>query len=149
MGLYWRGIVHDLSKLLPSEWFPYVDFFYGKKLRGGFTPNYQIRPFNIAWLKHIHRNPHHWQYWILREDDGDTIPLPMPEIYMREMLADWRGARRAITGKDNLVEWYRINHQKMQLHPKTREWLEDRIFMISHNWTDGFTGIKIDTPKYL
>jgi len=29
-GLYWRGIVHDWHKFLPSEWFPYVEHFHGK-----------------------------------------------------------------------------------------------------------------------
>jgi hypothetical protein len=29
LGIPWRGIVHDLSKFLPSEWSPYVEYFYG------------------------------------------------------------------------------------------------------------------------
>ena len=33
MGLYWRGIKHDLSKLLPSEWVPYTNYFYGRQFR--------------------------------------------------------------------------------------------------------------------
>jgi hypothetical protein len=28
---------------------------------------------------------HHWQHWLLREDDGDTFPLPMPETLVREI----------------------------------------------------------------
>jgi len=31
-GLVWRGITHDLSKLRPSEWAPYADYFYGPEL---------------------------------------------------------------------------------------------------------------------
>ncbi len=34
--------------------------------------DYQARidlGFNTAWLKHIHRNPHHWQHWVLFEDN--------------------------------------------------------------------------------
>ncbi len=30
-GIPWRGIVHDLSKFRPDEWFPYVNAFYGPK----------------------------------------------------------------------------------------------------------------------
>lgn len=30
-GIYWRGFMHDMSKFLPSQWFPYVNYFYGKK----------------------------------------------------------------------------------------------------------------------
>ena len=31
-GLIWEGIVHDLSKFRPSEWFPYVEFLYGMQV---------------------------------------------------------------------------------------------------------------------
>ena len=30
-GIIWRGITHDLSKFLPSEFFPYANHFYGEK----------------------------------------------------------------------------------------------------------------------
>lgn len=136
-GLYWHGLVHDLSKLLPSEWFPYTRYFYGKysprdeiwrEMQGRvWDKEMVLDSFNLAWLKHIHRNPHHWQYWILREDSGNTFPIPMPEIYMKEMLADWRGAGKAITGKDNTPEWYEKNKSNMQLHPETRAWIEKNI----------------------
>lgn len=31
LGVPWLGIIHDWSKFLPSEWFPYVNWFYGKR----------------------------------------------------------------------------------------------------------------------
>ena len=31
VGLYWRGIMHDWSKFLPSELIPYANFFNGPK----------------------------------------------------------------------------------------------------------------------
>ena len=37
-GLYWQGLVHDSSKLFPSEFIPYARYFYGSKegiKRGG------------------------------------------------------------------------------------------------------------------
>lgn len=52
---------------------------------------------------------------------------PMPDVYRREMLADWRGAGMAITGKDKTAEWYCKNRDKMKLHPETRKWIEDRL----------------------
>lgn len=35
-----------------------------------------VENFNRAWLLHIHRNPHHWQHWVLINDDpelGETV----------------------------------------------------------------------------
>jgi hypothetical protein len=144
----WQLLIHDLSKFRPDEWRPYAEYFYG--LNGGswyvapdtllldnFDPEqpYKEVPneqkagredaFNLAWLKHLHRNPHHWQHYILRNDSGTTEVLAMPYHYMLEMIADWKGAGRAIHGKNETREWYLANCEKMMLHPVTRKYVED------------------------
>jgi hypothetical protein len=121
LGIIWRGLTHDLSKFLPSEWFPYANFFYDKAPDGGNRPGYKTA-FDLAWLYHQHRNPHHWQYWRLREDDGGTKLIPMPLKYVKEMLADWRGAGKA-QGFAELGPWYAKNHRKIELHEETRDLL--------------------------
>ena len=87
VGLYWQGITHDLSKLLPDEWFPYANYFYGFKKRdetGYYKPtDTGDKAFDFAWLLHQKRNPHHWQWWILPEDDGGTKILEMPLKYKK------------------------------------------------------------------
>ena len=120
LGVPWLGIVHDLSKFLPSEFFPYLEYFYGS---GGRRAEAQAA-FDAAWLRHIHRNKHHWQHWVLREDDGGTKPLEMPDRYAQEMVADWIGAGIAITGRDNLSGWYAQNRDRMLLAPHTRQWVD-------------------------
>jgi hypothetical protein len=139
LGIPWLGLIHDWSKLLPSEWFPYAAHFYGdypewakmsagkKSVYFGPTKESVAQNFDFAWLYHQHRNPHHWQFWVLREDDGGAKVLPMLDKYRREMLADWRGAGRAITGKDNTADWYVKNKHKMYLHPDTRAWIEVQL----------------------
>ena len=131
-GMPLLGILHDMSKLRPSEWFPYAEFFYGKYgigFNGGYAWEHTINlqtcdKFNEAWLLHQKRNPHHWQYWVLINDDDPTICLFVPEKYYREMLADWRGASKAIYGIDNTKEWYEKHKTKIQLHDFTRERIE-------------------------
>jgi len=57
--------------------------------------------------------------------------VPIPAKYLREMLADWAGAGRAITGKWDVVSWYEKNKDKIILHPDSRKQLEslmDRSF---------------------
>lgn len=123
----WRLVIHDWSKFLPSEWFPYVAYFYGPKVKGdprgpdaSYDPATGSRAFNAAWLHHQHLNPHHWQHWVLREDSGATFALPMPEHFVREMVADWMGAGRAQGHGDDVRPWYVTNRDKMVLHAATR-----------------------------
>ncbi len=83
--------------------------------------------FDAAWNHHQKSNKHHWQFYLLTQDDDPDLVLPMPDRYRREMLADWRGASRAYTSSDNTREWYLKRRDKMikRLHPETRAWIED------------------------
>jgi hypothetical protein len=133
----WRLIIHDWSKFLPCEWFPYVAFFYGPQPDKAEPDDHKYWAakdtlrlrFDRAWLHHQHSNPHHWQHWVLREDDGETKYLEMPVRLAREMVADWCGAGRAITGKWEVWKWYWKNKEKILLHPHTRDVVETLIMV--------------------
>ena len=77
---------HDSSKNNDDEYLAYDTYFYGN------NRSYEVmEEFKRAWLRHIHRNPHHWQYWVLINDDpseGEII-LDMPYNYIIEMICDW------------------------------------------------------------
>lgn len=134
----WRLLIHDWSKLLPCEWKPYAESFYGdaawlrmRQKGGDDLATSAIKylqeaknKFDGAWLHHQHNNPHHWQHWVLREDSGATKTLKMPEHFAREMVADWMGAGRAITGKWEAAYWYLANKEKIVLHDETRQLVE-------------------------
>lgn len=131
----WVALWHDWDKFLPDEWLPYARFFYepdGTKRQirdktGYYKPtDTGDAAFDYAWLLHQKRNKHHWQFWTLPLDDGGIKVLPMPDLYRREMLADWRGAGKAQGFTDTLA-WYTQNRDKMQLHPETRAWIEQQI----------------------
>lgn len=148
-GLYWQGLIHDWSKFLPGEFFPYAWYFYGAKLPSVYefhgdgrnhildSGMYRERvkaDFDEAWLRHQNRNPHHWQFWVLMEDSGKVAALAMPHKYRLEMLCDWQGAGRAIHGRYNSAdpysetrEWYAKNADKMILHDNTRAWVQQQL----------------------
>src|SRR5262245_61408860 len=98
----WRLLVHDLSKFRPSEWNPDVQKFYGKHPLGTIKADGKRHArdiardrdaaFQRAWLRHIQRNDHHWQHWLLHEDSGKTIVLLPPAVCVDEMVADWLAA---------------------------------------------------------
>lgn len=129
-----RLVVHDWSKLTPREWLPYARFFYGKYPKWndvhGDARNFINRyhedvaaDFKIAWNHHQKTNDHHWQYWLLVNDSAEPKiqPLDMPDIAIKEMVADWVGAGFAITGKIEVADWYRKNYDKIILSERTRE----------------------------
>lgn len=137
----WQLLVHDWSKFLPSEWFPYVTNFYGDPIPDGgqwhpygkisaesMRRDRQMR-FDRAWLHHQHANPHHWQHWVLREDSGALKVLPMPRRFILEMVADWAGAGRAITGQWEVAKWYYQNRHLIQLHDATRDTVESLLLL--------------------
>lgn len=104
---------------MPAEYPHYQRQFFGDKG----DPN----GFARAWLHHQNHWPHHWEYWITRTNHirGDTADivddcLPMPEKYVREMVADWLGASRAYTGSWDIGEWLSKNLQRIRVHPDTR-----------------------------
>jgi hypothetical protein len=116
----WRLVVHDWSKFLPDEWAPYAGFFYGD----GRDRARKRRAFDRAWLLHQHRQPHHWQFWVLQEDSGAVRALEMPAVFVREMVADWTGAGRAIPGGADVRTWYRREREHIVLHPRSRALVE-------------------------
>lgn len=131
-------LIHDWHKFLPGEWLPYARYFYGGSYPsqdfsnrnpqfGSILTKERVQnEFDLAWLKHQRRAKHHWQWWVLREDDGATKLLPMPDKYRREMLADWRGAGMAL-GKPDTKGWYEATCKGRMLHPRTKAWVEERL----------------------
>ena len=153
-GIPWRGVLHDMSKFSRAEWGPYADYFYGKwptyaeasafhraHYGSRWTREWAQRRFDAAWLHHIHRNTHHWQHWLLHEDDGEVKALDMPYACILEMVADWWGANRAIHGPpaddnpllryDGVQAWYRENRDKLILSEWTR-WQVERLLYLPY-----------------
>lgn len=127
-GLYWRGLKHDWTKFLPSEFIPYARFFYGdghtinsrRDKTGYYKPtDTGDAAFDHAWFLHQKRNDHHWQYWVLPDGATDVRLLPMPHDAWLEMMCDWVGAGRA-QGTNDPRGWYLANGAKIRIHPATR-----------------------------
>lgn len=115
----WRLIIHDWTKFTPAELPHYARQFYGSKD----DPTGWRR----AWLHHQNHNPHHWEYWITRSDAGGLKagePCDMPDIFIREMVADWFAASRAYNGSypGSLASWswWQANRDRIVLSPATR-----------------------------
>ena len=122
---------HDRSKNEPDEYEAYDAYFYGN------NRSYEVvQRYRRAWLLHIHRNPHHWQHWILIHDDMENgeleTVLEMPYDYIIEMICDWWSFSWF---KGNLLEvfsWYEEHKNYIKLHPNTRKLVEDILGRIKN-----------------
>lgn len=106
-----RLLIHDFSKFTPKEFFS-----YRKRYELGNCPKEE---WDMAWLNHIHHNPHHWQYWIL-----NGRPLSIPNKYLYEMVVDWFAAGRSYNGSWDIQDWVNREFSKMILHEDSISKLE-------------------------
>ena len=119
--------MHDGSKWGAEEFGPYDEYFYGGKKTAGVK-----RKFNLAWLHHIHNNPHHWQHWILHNDEPGEgmVILDMPHNYIIEMICDWWAFSWAKGNLYEIFNWYDAHKDYMKLSDKTRETVNDILAKI-------------------
>jgi hypothetical protein len=91
-GLYWQGLVHDLSKYSITEMLIYK-YYTGKR-----SPHQNAREvlgYSPSWIHHYHTNKHHFQYWWDEDEEGKIIPMKMPYKYLIESFCDMFGASKA------------------------------------------------------
>ncbi len=136
IGLYWQGIMHDMSKYSPSEFIVGMNYYQGDR-----SPNNAEREengFSSAWLHHKGRNKHHYEYWIdysTKNIPGGMAPAPMPDKYIAEMLIDRVSAckvyrKEKYTDKSPL-EYYLSGKDPAPLHKKTKSMLEKYLNMLA------------------
>lgn len=124
---YLCEFMHDQSKYNDDEYKAYDAYFYG-----GNRSYEVVNEFNKAWLNHIHKNPHHWQHWILINDNPDEgeIILDMPDKYIIEMICDWMSFSIAKGDLNEIFNWYDEHKDYMKLSEYTRDHVNDALNMI-------------------
>lgn len=113
--------LHDSSKYSDEEFQAYDNYFYGKQ-----TEEVKEK-FNYAWLHHIHNNPHHWQHWVLINDDDGTVGLEMPKADVYEMICDWWAFSHKSGNLYEIFDWYKSHKKNMILHSNTKKLVEDTL----------------------
>lgn len=94
-GILWRGLVHDLSKFSPTEFFESAKFYQGNRSPIGACRRAQ--GVSYAWLHHKAHNKHHPEYWC--DDDCAEHPM-MPYVYAVECVCDKLAATKAYNGEN-------------------------------------------------
>ncbi len=142
VGLYRQGLMHDLSKYSPAE------FWVGcKYYRGTMSPNNAERAavgYSSAWLHHKGRNRHHLEYWIdygvPKKVDGKLehsgmCGMKMPVKYVVEMLIDRMSASKIYQQErytdSSPLEYYKKGCDHYIMHEDTRALLELLLTMLA------------------
>lgn len=136
VGLYRQGLLHDLSKYSPSEFWTGVKYYQGNR-----SPNAAEREeigFSVAWLHHKGRNKHHFEYWIDFSNDRSKglVGNKMPLRYVVEMVCDRIAACKVYRGANYTSsaawEYYAFTKPYITpvLHPETQELLEKLLLML-------------------
>ncbi len=122
-GLLYRGLVHDLSKFTPVEFFESARYFQGNRSPIGACR--RDRGVSRAWLHHKGINKHHIEYW--HDVECDVHPM-MPYTYAVECVCDKLAATRIYSGKDYndqkpLTHWVTYGC-RVKGNPLTMEFIE-------------------------
>ena len=122
LGYTWRGLVHDMSKFSPTEFFESVRYWTGK--RSPILVAKEKTGISYAWLHHRGVNKHHYEYWIDKLNEGG-VPHKMPFKYVVEMVCDWLGACRAYEGNTKDIfkkeyDWWEKNCKVAKIHNETK-----------------------------
>lgn len=136
VGLYYQGIMLDISKYSPTEFLVGAKYYQGNR-----SPNNAEREaigYSSSWLHHKGRNKHHYEYWIdysSKNIPGGMAPAPMPRRYVVEMLMDLIAAskvykKEAYTDSSPL-EYYLSGKERVPMHDKTKRQLEKLLSMLA------------------
>lgn len=86
-GLYKQGILHDLSKLSPIEFFSGVKYYQG--FRSPIDAEREDIGYSLGWLHHKGKNKHHYEYWLDKDYKNlINVCIDMPMNYTLESVCD-------------------------------------------------------------
>ena len=137
-GIPWRGLVHDLSKFSPTEFFESVKYYQGTS--SPIDACKKDKGWSAAWMHHKGRNRHHFEYWW--DNNG---PVKMPYKDALELICDYLGAGRAYQGRNfsyrNELEWWgnkRKTLDENKIHPHTKNYITAMLIYLA-NYEDDFS----------
>ncbi|MCF0126824.1 MAG: catalase [Clostridia bacterium] len=134
IGIPWRGLVHDLSKYSPTEFWEGAKYFAGT--HSPIAEAKRTNGYSKAWLHHKGRNKHHPEYWV---DDRAPEKTPViPYKYAAEMICDKVAAGMTYQGK-NFTKEYELKYFRekekgiTKINPKVEQYIDEVLVQIAEN----------------
>ena len=147
LGIPVRGFMHDWSKFSPTEFWESVKYYQGTS--SPIPACKEANGYSLAWQHHKGRNPHHYEYWIDRIDEGG-VPIRIPFEYVLEMIADYLAAGRTYQGKkftfQSELDWWKGQRDQRRMHEDTKKFLDIVFHYLSdHGFDKYFTKVANET----
>lgn len=124
-GIPWQGIIHDLSKFSFTEFWTNVKYVIPGK--SPIDVQKENIGFSMAWQHHKGHNPHHYEFWMDKFDDGCYVTR-MPFKYAVEMLCDSLAAGKAYQGKgfsyESEYKWWEKQRTIRNMHPDNQTFMQ-------------------------
>lgn len=123
---YQCHLCHDASKSDIEEYDAYDKYFNSSR------SYYVVQNFQYAWLHHLHNNPHHWQYWVLINDDKDSGEnlLEIPDNYIIEMICDWWSFSWTNGNLYEIFDWYDKGKEYRKINSNSLKKIEEILAFI-------------------
>ena len=134
VGVPIRGILHDLSKFSPTEFFESIKYYNGKK--SPIVVCKEINGYSEAWLHHKGRNKHHGEYWVDLSLKSGYIPV-IPYKYAAEMVCDRLSASITYNGKSwkqNMpLDYWNKEKTTLRLNERIQDFLTEVFVQVRDN----------------
>ena len=128
VGIPIQGLLHDISKYTPVEFFETARYF-GEGKYSPIKTCKEVKGYAMAWIHHKNHNKHHYEYWY---DYYSPVESPiMPFKYFLELVCDSLAAGMTYQGKEWTKE-YQLSYWKKakkyaRIHPRMEKLL-DRVY---------------------
>ena len=133
VGLYWQGLIHDLSKYAPTEFRAGAKYYQGT--RSPNTAQREAEGCSQAWMHHKGRNRHHYEYWTdIDPETKEYVSMPMPRKYLAEMVMDRLAACKVYEGSaytdSSPLNYFMKSRERLRMNETTRTQLGYLLTML-------------------
>ena len=133
-GIGMQGLLHDLSKYSPTEFFAGAKYYQGNRSPG--EAQREDVGYSEMWLHHQGRNKHHYEYWFDYVPAARAYgPVKMPVRYIAEMFCDRMAACKTYQKEKytdrSALEYFMRGQARTRMHPETAALLESWLLVLA------------------
>ncbi len=136
VGIPFRGLVHDLSKFSPTEFFESIKYYAGN--HSPILGARMEKGYSEAYLHHKGRNKNHLEYWM--DFELEQVSPVIPYKYVVETVCDDLAAGIVYNGKNwttsTQYDYWMIKRKRIIINPKIDNFLTEAFLQVKNQGLD-------------